>query len=139
MALLEERQGRRFDGLHRHNAVVCVIFALLYGGGAAASTFAALRYDLGWLAGTVIGAAAAAFMLWGLYDALRSLGAWRRPVWATVKEITESRPKGGGSAEVVLDDAPDTTKRIGFKQGEIVDRGMRALVVRTGRDVRWLR
>lgn len=126
--IFEERRGSAKRRKDRYNIVVLSGFLCLYGGGAAWSVVLALTSRPWWGLVAVLGALPAGLMLWALVDLLRSRDRWRRPLWGTVREVEPPSGDSSGHATVAIDGV-ERPVLIGISTREVVERGMRALLL----------
>ena len=130
MALFAARRGHDHEARWRYDRVVGLIFGALWGGAGVTGVVLMLRSHWGFLVLALGGLGIGGGFVWMVMQERRQKGAWRTPVWSTVKKVTPPVGESLGTAELELDDAPGRTEQVNFKQGEHVEPGMRALVVR---------
>jgi hypothetical protein len=143
---LAEFRGRTNRSKNLYNLAVILAFTGLWGGLGAWSLFQVTQGELGWTAGVVVGFVACAFLIWGAFYTLRNWNAWHNPFWGTVQSISSPIAAGryldpaseSGTARVALDEDATKIWLVGYRSGEVVHPGMRALFVRKSDQVDWL-
>ncbi len=135
---LDERRGRAFGRKNVYNIVVSSVFVCLWGGLGVFALYMTWTGSAAWVLGVIFGFGASAMLVRAVVGEALDLNAWRKAVWGTVQSLRPATPETFGQAEVLLDGSKEELISLEFEHRNVVEVGMRALVVKTWMRHRWL-